>query len=59
LSGSSFVLDCANERREYRPTCDTGDHLRDNAANAQISGFILRNSGIFKFRTEIFSLLLP
>jgi len=26
-SGSSFVLDCANDRREYGATSASGDHL--------------------------------
>jgi|SRR4029077_12061677 hypothetical protein len=26
-SGCSFVLDCANDRREYSPSSTSGDHL--------------------------------
>jgi hypothetical protein len=37
-SGCSFVLDCANDRREYGPSSTSGDHLWDDAFDAQIAG---------------------
>ena len=36
-SGSSFVLDCANDRREYGAASASSDRLRDDAADAQIT----------------------
>jgi hypothetical protein len=36
-SGSSFVLDRANDRREYGAASASSDRLRDNAAYAQIA----------------------
>jgi hypothetical protein len=33
-SGSSFVFDCANDRREYGAASTARDHLRDDAADA-------------------------
>jgi hypothetical protein len=32
-----FVLDGTNDRREYGAASATGNHLRDNAANAQMA----------------------
>src|SRR5262245_1744529 len=36
-SGSSLVLYCTNDRREYGSASATGDRLRDNSSNTQIA----------------------
>jgi hypothetical protein len=37
-SGCSFVLDRANDRREYGPSSTSGDHLGNDAFDAEIAG---------------------